>query len=263
MIEKFNYNNKCWWCGNDANSREHRFKKTDLEREFGKGSYIKGDVVKTKGNFDIKGGLPIQSANSIYLKYSNNLCQKCNNTKSQPFDRAYDIFIKYLLENELIIFETHFVNLRKVYGDNWKLRYRELICYFIKNVSSRLADINIRIDDNIINFLNGLTNLNSLNIILQIRTDMVEFYKFIYKKNEQYSYLNASGIYGNQSKSLGTYYSLKGIIQYNWFQIFYIYDDQNIYEFYFDDIKELINLQESFNLDPTEFKEFMILNETI
>jgi hypothetical protein len=30
----------CWWCGNTADSREHRFKRTDIEREFGRGPYL-------------------------------------------------------------------------------------------------------------------------------------------------------------------------------------------------------------------------------
>jgi hypothetical protein len=39
MIEMYDYKDRCWWCGNAADSGEHKYKKADLVREFGKGPY--------------------------------------------------------------------------------------------------------------------------------------------------------------------------------------------------------------------------------
>ena len=43
--------------------------------------------------------IQLQGPNSTKLKFEKVMCEKCNNTTSQPFDRAYDKFISYVLNN--------------------------------------------------------------------------------------------------------------------------------------------------------------------
>jgi len=263
LIEKYDYNNKCWWCGSDANSREHRFKKSDLVREFGRGPFGIGEVIKTGDDLLKKGSLPIQSPNSNYLKFSCNICQKCNNERSQPFDVAYDKFMNYIMNNEIEIFETRIIKLKLIYGKDWKNQFKNLICYFVKNLSTRFADLNIKIDKSIIDFLNGLSKFITINIKFQIRTDLVEFYKSLYDKNEKCGFLHASGVSGNQSVSLGTYYSLNGTLLVRWFQVYYYYDITTSNNINLNYLEENLKLEERFNVQPEDFRELIINNSGI
>lgn len=227
MIQKYDYENKCWWCNDIANSREHRFKRTDVVREFGNSPFPKGSVIKTPGNFIVDKALPIQGPNSNYLKFQINICHKCNSSRSRNYDIAYDKFMDYLKNNEETIFSTHEVNLYNVYGSNWRDGYSNLIKYYIKNICTRFAENMIFIEPEIINFLASESHLNHLSINFQIRTDWAEFYKTIKSSNVDYGYLHASAIEAERSKSLGSYYWLGGFLQYRWFQVQYFYQKGN------------------------------------
>jgi len=75
----------CWICKQSADSAEHRIKRSDLINLFGSGSYKdENSVVLMRGDQKI----PIPGPNSKKIKYGKNLCAKCNNDLSQPFDQA-------------------------------------------------------------------------------------------------------------------------------------------------------------------------------
>jgi hypothetical protein len=84
----------CWICNKIADSAEHRIKKSDLVSLHGSGSY-KGE----NALFLVREGkqTPIQGPNSKVVKYRKNLCSTCNNSYTQPFDKAYECFVDYLL----------------------------------------------------------------------------------------------------------------------------------------------------------------------
>jgi hypothetical protein len=78
-----------------ADSREHRHKASDLRREFGRAEYQARDVILARSD-----GRPeelLRGPNASVAKFSNNFCARCNNERSQPFDRAYDTFIEWFL----------------------------------------------------------------------------------------------------------------------------------------------------------------------
>lgn len=91
----------CWICGDHANSSEHKIKRSDIIQSYGKQNYQSipehpvhyADGVLNK----------VQGSNSKYIKYSNDLCSKCNNEMTQPFDKAYSIFSNYIYNNKELI----------------------------------------------------------------------------------------------------------------------------------------------------------------
>lgn len=255
MITTYKYINACWWCANRADSREHRFKRSDIVREFGRGPFDKGEVVKTPGDFNVEQGLPIQAPNSTYLKFPANICQKCNNERSQPFDFSYDKFMTYIKKNEESIFESKVVDLSLVYGDRWPTDYTNLIRYFVKSISTRFATADIKIEPEIIEFLNEKKALQFYKLVFQIRTDWVEFYKHLKTLDEDYGFVHASGIQGSQSKSMGTYYWLGGILQYRWFQVTYCYDKIKLNFPTDHQNSEILRLDEVYNITPKKLKE--------
>lgn len=77
---------RCWICGADGTSQEHRIKKSDLEMVFGAPSqkvplYFHDGKKKAK---------PVGSLNSKILKISPCICHHCNTTRTQPHDRAWE-----------------------------------------------------------------------------------------------------------------------------------------------------------------------------
>lgn len=79
---------KCWLCGAETDlSREHKFKASDLRKEFGTGTMHKF------GNEKIK---ILQGANSKYAKFGYTLCSNCNGSITQGADQAYDEFLKHI-----------------------------------------------------------------------------------------------------------------------------------------------------------------------
>ncbi len=93
---RFGYQGQCWWCGNAADSREHKYKRSDIVREFGRGPWAEPMLRVAGGNRQFR----VQGPNSQGLKFSKSLCQRCNNDRNQPFDLAYDSMMDYISRNE-------------------------------------------------------------------------------------------------------------------------------------------------------------------
>lgn len=129
--------NTCWICGDPATTGEHQSKKTDVTGMFGKASFIG----VSKMDFDSGKKSIIQGANSKALKYRDNLCAKCNNERTQPYDRAYEQFVDYVRGNCRQLRKTLAVNTNLVFGkDRAKLQQQYLFRYFIKAFGCQLHD---------------------------------------------------------------------------------------------------------------------------
>jgi hypothetical protein len=255
MIEYKKYNETCWWCAEKADSKEHRFKKSDIIREFGKGPFDKGAIIKILDDYKIENGQQIQGPNSIHLKFRNSLCKKCNNDRSQKFDIAYDKFISFIKSREETIFIERHVNLKNIYGGNWKQEFNNLLRYFIKNISCRLAENEIKIEKNTIEFLNGTNELQYFDFEFQIRMDFVEIYKHAKTINEDFPFVHASAIEGGKSKSMGSFYWLSGKLQYRWFQLTYIYNKNEINYLKSNNVNEVLILQKDYVIEPAEIRK--------
>lgn len=98
MIFNKNHDGNCWWCGNSANSKEHKIKRTDFVHVFGKGPYQNKDnrPVLVKNGKEIL----IQSPKSDYIKFNDCFCGNCNNHRSSEMDKYYSQFMEYTRKNE-------------------------------------------------------------------------------------------------------------------------------------------------------------------
>ncbi|MBK9329533.1 MAG: hypothetical protein IPM95_09535 [Sphingobacteriales bacterium] len=170
----------CWWCGSLANSREHKYKKTDVINNFGKRSQSLNDktvLVRDDKLYNIQG------ANSDYLKFNNVLCQKCNNEKSQPADQAYETFINYINSNLSSIIEAESLDFSKIFSDCIIKQKHNVFRYFIKNFCCRLATNNITINPELIRFLDGENKLNYFFIKFEISMDLLWFQERLIRDN--------------------------------------------------------------------------------
>src|SRR4051794_826737 len=80
----------CWWCGAEANSREHKFKRRDLNMAFEKGSWH-GRLVAHRRPGDAYYSYP-NSSRADSLTFSPVICNDCNSRRSQRIDASYDQF---------------------------------------------------------------------------------------------------------------------------------------------------------------------------
>lgn len=131
--------NICWMCGAKANSSEHRLKKADIVRAYGRGPYIGPDRP-----LHVRAGIltEIQGPKSRTIKYEAILCEACNTTKSQPYDKAYDKLIEYVLFNEAEIISKCLINFADVYGADFATLQLHLYKYLAKSFGCRLLEAN-------------------------------------------------------------------------------------------------------------------------
>jgi hypothetical protein len=128
----------CWWCQiRPADSREHKFKRTDLVRVHGRGE-LRGPrtlVVRSGAR-----STEHRSTKNKALKFSPSMCEYCNNTRSQPFDRAYDEFIEWVLTNETAVLAERRIDLTAVFGSDQKRKGEDVLRFFVKHICCRLAE---------------------------------------------------------------------------------------------------------------------------
>lgn len=161
---------RCWICGDIASSKEHRLKKADIVRAYGRGPY-RGDSAPVH----VRGGKqsPVQGPDSNTLKYKSSLCHKCNTATTQPFDQAYDIFISWLFENESAVLYRRYVDFADAYGPEFPVKQCDLYKYFAKSFGCRLVDAGYTVPADVIELL-SLTNFRTgLRIPWSVNEDIL------------------------------------------------------------------------------------------
>lgn len=136
---------KCWLCLNEANSREHIIKKSDIVRAYGR-------QLQKNSLSHVRAGVQrlLQSPDSKIIKYEPSLCHTCNTTITQPFDRAYDTFINYIYKNENDILRKRFIDFYDVYGESFEEGQRNLYKYFTKSFACRLYSANHKVPEDVV-----------------------------------------------------------------------------------------------------------------
>jgi hypothetical protein len=117
----------CWICEkNKANSGEHFITKSSLDFIMGKPD--PDDIRYFTGTEGPK-NVPIKSFKNDRLKFDKNICQRCNDTLSQPYDDAFNGFIKKLFSKKTSVISRGYINLNSVVGEDQK---DNLAIYFMK-----------------------------------------------------------------------------------------------------------------------------------
>jgi hypothetical protein len=144
----------CWWCRErSADSNEHRWPRSLIEKLYGPGSYVSGG-----GSQPIHGSGEIQrqvrSAGARLLTYRSSLCAKCNNERSQPFDTALIDFFHYAINNAELMIKSQQIDFSKVYGSSWSMGINALLRAFAKDMGCRFVDSGMEVPQDIVALLN-------------------------------------------------------------------------------------------------------------
>src|SRR4030042_6683170 len=241
MIQRYDYKGTCWWCGSIANSAEHKYKKSDLVREFGHGPY--------EGDREIVRGVEqqlrkIQGPSSKEVTFDRNICQKCNNEKSQSFDRAYEAFIVYIKNHETDIYTSKQFKFSDIFGVGWQIGRDNVIRYYVKHICCRLANNGILIRDEIRDYLNDKNILQFINLYMEVREDIIAL---INSCNVGGLWIGSLGYKFN--KKTGIMSDIESFIGYRWLRTNYVYDEDilNPVTNLFNDI---VILGSDYNVDP-------------
>lgn len=232
MIVKKNYSGNCWWCTDIANSREHKIKRTDFVKVFGKGPYPTNNrPILVKNGKEI----PIQSSKSNFIKFSNCMCQKCNNERSSEFDKAYAKFMIYVREKQALIYRNLFIDFRAIFGKNWKIGKRNTFKYWVKHIACQAATGNYEVSENLINFLNDKENLFDVNFLFQFREYNLLLSELMKKSGSNYeqTYIGKTHFFKKRTDPLNVVETITGWYTLNWFSINYGYKVniiQNLYK---------------------------------
>lgn len=135
---------QCWICNAQADSGEHKIKKSDLKRT------MSGTVNPTSPIYHRVSGekkRPIGSLKAEALKFDKNLCGACNSSLSQPHDYAWDVLASYLHE---VSFETGTeIELSKVFKSETNFNLINVHLFFAKIFGCAIAetgfDLNLKI----------------------------------------------------------------------------------------------------------------------
>lgn len=139
---------KCWICGSDANSGEHKAKASDVRSLLG--------TPTNKIPFHLRMGdkkLKLKGVDTDLLKWNQKICSQCNNSLSAPYDKAWEIFSSFLQKHSRGLPS---INLKTVFGAKFEEQYLNFYLYFIKQfgcyVSSSNADIDLKsFSDSLVN----------------------------------------------------------------------------------------------------------------
>jgi hypothetical protein len=126
---------QCWICGACADSREHRFKRTDLARSAS--TWDKDDQPFFAGADGVR---RLQGPKSDLVKFDKKLCQACNTARSQPWDHAYEKFSAWAhAQGHNLLTEDH-IDFTAVYGATATAASLNLLRYFAKLLGCRIVD---------------------------------------------------------------------------------------------------------------------------
>lgn len=158
----------CWVCGVVAETAEHRLKKSDITESYGKGPY-NGDntLIHVKDGV----GRKLQGPDSKLIKFEKNLCKKCNNQLTQPFDFAYQQFVRWFAENKTMVLNRRSISLHDVFGKSWKKSSLSLYAYFAKAIGCRINEVNQNVPEDIVNFITKASYSGNLVVSMLVNED--------------------------------------------------------------------------------------------
>jgi hypothetical protein len=160
----------CWLCGAPAGSREHRLKKSDIVRAYGPGPY-RGDHAPMHVRGDDR--RVVQGPNSNRLKYAPSLCEACNTTRTQPYDRAYDRFTEWVFRNESLVLRRRFINFGEVFGEHWAEHQLHLYRYFAKSFGCHLVEAGLPVPVDVVELFEKATFRTDLWLSFAVNEDIV------------------------------------------------------------------------------------------
>lgn len=174
--------NKCWICGDIADSKEHKFKASDIKRALGK-----------KFEAFLFNGEKVQEFNSYkddIIQFPKVICIDCNNNKTRKHDNAYDEFVVYAYKNQQKILRERIIDFQDIYGDElWLEKKIDLFRYYSKHAGCKVASSKLEFDlSKLSNFILGKDVCEDFILKFELKQAIEIFINFS-NKMDKYTHL--------------------------------------------------------------------------
>jgi hypothetical protein len=131
----------CWICNAQANSGEHRIKKSDLKLSMS-GQPSQSSPIFHRSNGEKK--RPIGSLKAEALKFNKSICVNCNGSLSQPYDYSWDTLSTYL---STVSFNTgEELELSQVFGSDTDANLINVHLFFAKIFGCSVVESGLSLD---------------------------------------------------------------------------------------------------------------------
>lgn len=220
---RYDYASRCWWCGQAADTAEHKFKRTELVREFGPGPWRGLDSVsQLVGDREFS----LQSPGSQRLKFFNVLCGDCNSSRSQRFDFAYDEFSNYMISEKGRVLASIGFRWSDIFGRQWKDGRNRVTAYWLKHIGCRLASAGVKVDPRIIEFLDNPGQIRAvpLHMELQVHVPWLELDRDLQSRSEELRSFWMEDLMCQYSVSRRQVTSVLGSVGFRWLGLTYEFD---------------------------------------
>lgn len=148
----------CWWCqARPATTGEHKYKHSELKALLDAEGLLFHGTDARETLVPLRGRSALRRDRYGLVKFEKSMCGECNNARSQPFDRAYDMYAGAIRRAPHRC--KHAVDLRWLYGATWEDDARNLARYFVKHFACRFVRSELLIPRGLRNFLDGDPNL--------------------------------------------------------------------------------------------------------
>ncbi|MBL9187308.1 MAG: hypothetical protein JNK23_07520 [Opitutaceae bacterium] len=151
----------CWICGNAADSREHKIKKTILTDIYGAGPYLGSRKLSHGKNGRIT---DLQGPNSRHIKYSAVICAACNNQRTQKHDQAFEHFARYCLKNDERLLREKVIDLGDVFGVRAASSSTDMYRYFAKHLGCDLAESGFVVPADLVRLVTASNSTSKLRL---------------------------------------------------------------------------------------------------
>ena len=130
-------NPRCWICGDEATTREHKIKKSDLHK-----SVFKENRPAFLSTSKLQNRI-VQGPGAQSLKFKKSLCVSCNGSLTQPYDKAWQrlsLYLKTQISEETDPTKIIIADCFQASKQMKLLRYTHL--YFVKWLGCMLIEAN-------------------------------------------------------------------------------------------------------------------------
>lgn len=127
---------KCWICGDPADSREHRTKRSDLKSIAGTPTQADPLYIHT----DKRRNRRVGSLNADALKFTSRLCHYCNTTRTQELDLAWQRLSEFLRLRQPPMVAGEFIRANAIFPYNTRHRMLDVHLYIVKLFGCMVID---------------------------------------------------------------------------------------------------------------------------
>ena len=160
---------------------------------------------------------PLQGFDSALVKFTKNICARCNNEFTQPFDRSYEKFIKWIIQHRDDVIRRRVIDFELVYLSNWEDEQRNLFKYFAKCFGCRLDEASCEVPVEVVSLL-GLDNFETcLYVTFYVNED-----QFLLPEEDQP--IGTYGLAEHRDKNTGKIVGYQCGHFFKWFSIMYWYN---------------------------------------